>query len=53
MTLNDAIGLVRNGDTSATHFFRTKTTEQLYAAFRPVVQSSLDKVQGTKYILTW
>lgn len=26
MTLQDAIGLVRNGDTSATHFFREKTT---------------------------
>ncbi len=49
MTLQDAIGLVRNGDTSATHFFRTKTTSQLMAAFRPVIQSSLDKVDATKY----
>lgn len=49
MTLQDAIGLVRNGDTSATHFFRTKTTNQLMAAFRPVIQSSLDKVDATKY----
>ncbi len=29
MTLNDAIGLVRNGDTSATHFFRVKTSEKI------------------------
>lgn len=49
MTLNDAIGLVRNGDTSATHFFRVKTTDKLFAAFLPVIRSSLDKVQGTKY----
>jgi len=49
MTLNDAIGLVRNGDTSATHFFRVKTTEKLIAAFTPVIQSSLDKVDATKY----
>jgi hypothetical protein len=49
MTLQDAIGLVRNGDTSATHFFRNKTTSQLMAAFRPVIQSSLDKVDATKY----
>lgn len=49
MTLNDAIGLVRNGDTSATHFFRVKTTDKLFAAFLPVIKSSLDKVQGTKY----
>lgn len=49
MTLSDAIGLVRNGDTSATHFFRVKTTEALTAAFLPVIRSSLDKVQATKY----
>src|SRR6188768_1550182 len=35
MTINDAIGLVKNGDTSATHFFREKTTAQLTAAFLP------------------
>jgi hypothetical protein len=49
MTLNDAIGLIRNGDTSATHFFREKTTEKLLAAFRPVIASSLNKVDATKY----
>jgi len=49
MTLQDAIGLVKNGDTSATHFFRQKTTSQLMAAFLPVIKSSLDKVQATKY----
>jgi hypothetical protein len=49
MTLQDAIGLVRNGDTSATHFFRVKTTEMLLSAFKPVIQSSLNKVDATKY----
>ena len=49
MTLQDAIGLVKNGDTSATHFFRQKTTSQLMATFLPVIKSSLDKVQATKY----
>ncbi|MBK6991775.1 MAG: DUF4197 domain-containing protein [Chitinophagaceae bacterium] len=49
MTLSDAIGLVRNGDTSATHFFRVKTTDKLMAAFLPVIKSSLDKVDATKY----
>ena len=49
MSLSDAIGLVRNGDTSATHFFREKTTEKLLAAFTPVIKSSLDKVSATKY----
>ena len=49
MSIQDAIGLVRNGDTSATHFFREKTTEQLIAAVTPVIRSSLDKVNATKY----
>lgn len=49
MTLSDAIGLIRNGDTSATHFFREKTTAKLLAAFRPVIAQSLDKVDATKY----
>ncbi len=49
MTLQDAIGLVRNGDTSATHFFREKTTDKLITAFTPVIKASLDKVEGTKY----
>ena len=49
MSLSDAIGLVRNGDTSATHFFREKTTQKLIAAFTPVIKASLDKVDATKY----
>ncbi len=49
ITLQDAIGLVKNGDTSATHFFREKTTAQLTAAFLPIIKSSLDKVNATKY----
>ncbi len=49
MSIQDAIGLVRNGDTSATHFFREKTTAQLMSAFTPVIKASLDKVDATKY----
>ncbi len=49
MSLADAIGLVRNGDTSATHFFRVKTTDQLIAAFLPVIKGSLDKLNATRY----
>ena len=49
ITLSDAIGLVKNGDTSATHFFREKTTEKLIAAFLPVIKASLNKVEATKY----
>ena len=49
MTLTDAINIVRGGDTSATHFFRMKTTEKLTSAFLPVIKSSLNKVNATKY----
>ncbi len=49
MTIADAIGLVRNGDTSATHFFRVKTTNKLIDAFLPVIRNSLDKLDATRY----
>jgi len=49
MTIADAIGLVKNGDTSATHFFRVKTTDKLIAAFLPVIKNSLDQLQATKF----
>jgi hypothetical protein len=49
MTISDAIGLVRNGDTSATHFFRVKTTGRLVDAFLPVIRNSLDRLDATRY----
>ena len=49
MTLTDAINIVKGGDTSATHYFRIKTMEKLTAAFLPVIKTSLDKVDATKY----
>ncbi len=49
MTLTDALNLVKGGDTSATHYFRTKTTEKLVTAFLPIIKASLDKVDATKY----
>jgi hypothetical protein len=49
MTLTDAISIVRGGDSSATHYFREKTLGKLTAAFLPVIKSSLEKTQATKY----
>jgi hypothetical protein len=48
MTVSDAIGLIKNGDTSATHFFRVKTTDKLIAAFLPIIKASLDKLDATR-----
>lgn len=49
MTITDALNIVRGGDTSATHYFRVKTAQKLHSAFLPVIKSSLDKVEATKY----
>lgn len=49
MTIADAINIIKGGDTSATHYFRIKTTDKLIAAFAPIVKSSLDKFSATKY----
>ncbi len=49
MTLTDAINIVKGGDTSATHYFRIKTMENLTTAFLPVIKTSLEKVDATKY----
>ncbi|MBV7528460.1 DUF4197 domain-containing protein [Chitinophaga sp. sic0106] len=49
MTLTDALNLVKGGNTSATDYFKSKTTDKLKAAFAPVVKSSLDSTLATKY----
>ena len=49
MTLTDALNIVRGNKDAATQYFKQKTTEKLVGAFKPSVQSSLDKVSATKY----
>ena len=48
MTVQDAIGLVRGGETSATDFFRRSSEEKLYAAFRPIVEKQTASVGVTR-----
>jgi hypothetical protein len=48
MTFDDARKILAGGDTSATDFFREKTHDRLYAAFKPVISSSMDKVGTTR-----
>ena len=48
MTVQDAIGLVRGGETSATDFFRRSSEEKLYAAFRPIVEKPTASVGVTR-----
>jgi hypothetical protein len=49
MTIQDALGILKGGDFAATDYLKSKTTSSLTAAFKPVIQQSLDKVSATKY----
>jgi hypothetical protein len=44
MTFDDARKILNGGDTAATQYFKDKTTPQLTAAFRPVVERSMNQV---------
>jgi hypothetical protein len=44
MTFEDATKILKGGDTSATDFFKRKTSGSLYKAFRPVVDNSMNQV---------
>ena len=49
MTFNDALSILRGGDFAATEYLKRSTTQQLTAAFRPVIDRSLTNVNATKY----
>ena len=49
MTIADAINIVKGPRDAATQFFREKTTRKLTTAFLPVIKSSLEKFEATKY----
>ena len=49
MSFQDALGILKGGDTAATGYLRNKTNAELTAAFKPVIDQSLEKVNATKY----
>jgi hypothetical protein len=49
ITINDGIGILKGSDTAATSYLKSKTSTALTNAFRPVIESSLQKVNATKY----
>lgn len=49
MSFQDALGILKGGDTAATGYLRGKTSTELTNAFRPVIEQSLEKVNATKY----
>jgi hypothetical protein len=49
MTIQDAWGILKGEDNAATEYLKRTTSAQLKEKFKPVIQSSLDKVSATKY----
>ncbi len=49
MTITDAIDILKGSDSAATTYLQARTTSALTAAFRPVVDSSLAKVNANTY----
>lgn len=49
MTLQDVTNILLGSQDAATQFFKRTTTSQLASRFKPVVQTSLNKVGATKY----
>ena len=47
MTVEDARKILDGGDTAATEYFKAKTSGKLYAAFQPIVSSSMNEVGTT------
>jgi len=48
MTFEDARGILNGGNTSATEFFKKKTHDKIYSAFKPIISSSTDEVGVTR-----
>ena len=48
MTIEDGRKILGGGDTAATEYFKTKTTDRLSQAFRPVIERSMNEVDLTR-----
>ena len=48
MSLEDVRGILAGGDTAATDFFRRRTNDALYAAFKPIVSQKVSEVGTTR-----
>ena len=48
MSFEDARGILNGGDTAATEFFKTKTHDKIYEAFKPIISTSMNEVGATR-----
>ena len=49
MSIQDALGILKGSDTAATGYLRGKTVSALTSAFRPVIDTALQKTSATSY----
>jgi hypothetical protein len=49
MTVKDAINIVRGANNSATLYLQNTTTPELKSKFQPLIKTSLDNVNATRY----
>jgi hypothetical protein len=49
MTVKDAINIVKGEDNAATNYLKQTSSPELNNKFQPIIKTSLDKVQATKY----
>lgn len=49
MTVRDAINIVKGSDNAATVYLKNTTSPELVLKFQPIIKTSLDNVNATKY----
>lgn len=49
MTITDAVNIVKGKDDAATQYLQKSTSPELNKKFQPIIKTSLDKVDATKY----
>jgi hypothetical protein len=49
MTVKDAVNIVKGKDDAATSYLKQTSSTELTTKFQPIIKTSLDKVQATKY----
>ena len=49
LSIADAINIIKGPRDAATQYFKQRTTDQLIAAFSPIIRNSLEKFNATKY----
>lgn len=49
LTVTDAVNILKGADTAATAYLKTSTTVPLTNAFKPIIETSLQKTDATKH----